>query len=87
MIHLLQMWILNNGALIDMTYASGFQKIETDDLQGVDGMFKLDIDASTNVDNSDRIYVKGMFTGSQYLDLNEVGHGTLMVQRELCWQQ
>lgn len=69
--------VLNNGALIDMTYASGFQKIETDDLQGVDGMFKLDIDASTNVDNSDRIYVKGMFTGSQYLDLNEVGHGNL----------
>lgn len=41
--------VLNNGALIDMTYASGFQKIETDDLQGVDGMFKLDIDASTKM--------------------------------------
>ena len=68
---------LNNGALIDMSYAPGFQKLETENLQGVDGMFKLDIDASTNVVNSDKIYVKGMFTGRQYLDLNEVGHGNL----------
>lgn len=71
---------MNNGGLVDMTRNSNgkqFQTVTTDNLTGSDGEFLLDIDASRNTDNADRIYVRDTFTGQQYLALNEVGHGDL----------
>ncbi len=62
--------------LVDMT-ADGYQDLRMANLSGTDGVFRLDIDASTNHDANDRIYVTNKFTGTQYLDLNEVGLGDL----------
>ena len=68
---------LNNASLVDMSHAEGFQALVMRNLSGDNGTFLLDIDASRNTENSDQLYVLGTFTGTQYLDLNEVGHGEL----------
>ena len=68
---------VDRQGLVDMTHDSGFQVLVAENITGEDGMFRMDIDAGKNTDNSDRIYVPGTFTGQQYIDLNEVGHGNL----------
>ena len=68
---------LNSGGLIDMSAGKDFQVLTTENLTGTGGIFKLAIDASNNVDNSDQIYVTGTFTGEQLLELKEVGGGDL----------
>ncbi len=42
-------------------------------LQGNDGIFYLNTDASKNTENSDRIYINGTHTGTHYLSLNNIG--------------
>ena len=68
---------LNNKAKVDMSYAQGFQSLVMENLNGENGIFKLDIDASKNTNNSDKLYVTDTFTGTQFIELNEVGHGEL----------
>lgn len=68
---------LNNKAKVDMSYAQGFQSLVMENLNGENGIFKLDIDASKNTNNSDKLYVTDTFTGTQFIELNEVGHGDL----------
>ena len=41
-------------------------------LKGDKSTFNLDIDASTNTNNSDRLYIKGTHTGNHYITLNNV---------------
>lgn len=42
-------------------------------LKGIDkSTFNMDIDASTNTNNSDRLYIAGTHTGSHYITLNNV---------------
>lgn len=76
---------LNSGAQIDMTDTTyvneakhgKYQSIYVDqDMTGTGGTIHMDIDATTNKDNSDRFYVKGTHTGEHYITLNNIGTGT-----------
>ena len=71
---------LTSGGVLDMTdkvYTKhttsengSFQNIYVDnDLTGGGGTVIMDIDASTNVNNSDRLYVGGTHTGTDYIQL------------------
>lgn len=46
------------------------------DLIGNGGTFNMDIDASKNVENSDRIYISGTHEGTHYIALNNIGAST-----------
>ena len=69
---------LDNHALLDMThneYSDGklFQKIYiNNNMSGTDATINMDIDAGTNTDNSDRLYIAGTHTGNHYITLNNV---------------
>ncbi len=69
---------LDNHALLDMThneYSKGklFQNIYiTNNMSGTDATVNMDIDAGTNVNNSDRLYIAGTHTGNHYITLNNV---------------
>ena len=69
---------LDNKALLDMThneYSSGefFQNIYiTNNMSGTNATINMDIDASTNENNSDRLYIAGTHTGNHYITLNNV---------------
>ena len=41
-------------------------------LKGNKSTFNMDIDASTNINNSDRLYIAGTHTGNHYITLNNV---------------
>lgn len=47
----------------------GFQSLVMENLNGENGIFKLDIDASKNTNNSDKLYVTDTFTGRNLLSL------------------
>ena len=72
---------LSNGGQIDMTdtvytdvAAHKYQDIVIkNNFSGNGGSIHMDIDASTNVDNSDRVYVDGTHSGEHYITLNNVG--------------
>lgn len=62
---------------IDMTAENkAFSSLHTNEFIGNGGSVHMDIDASTNVDNSDRIYVDGIHSGDHYITLNNVGANT-----------
>ena len=71
---------LNNSGLIDMTDTKytdtnnhKWQKLIIDkNFDGKNGIIHMDIDASTNHDNSDRVFVAGTHTGNHYITLNNV---------------
>ena len=71
---------LSNGGLIDMTDTKytdinehKWQKlIINKTFDGTGGILHMDIDASTNQDNSDRVFVNGTHTGNHYITLNNV---------------
>ena len=69
---------LDNHALLDMThneYSKGklFQNIYiTNNMSGTDATVNMDIDAGTNENNSDRLYIAGTHTGNHYITLNNV---------------
>lgn len=69
---------LDNKALLDMThneYSRGkfFQNIYiTNNMSGTDATINMDIDASTNKDTSDRLYIAGTHSGNHYITLNNV---------------
>lgn len=71
---------LSNGGLIDMTDTKytdinehKWQKLIIDKtFDGTGGILHMDIDASTNQDNSDRVFVNGTHTGNHYITLNNV---------------
>ena len=49
-----------------------FKRLSIGTLKGDKSTFKLDIDASTNENNSDRIFIAGTHTGNHYITLNNV---------------
>lgn len=67
-----------NGAKLDMTADKDdnkFSKLYLKNLKGdsaSQNLIKMDIDASKNADNSDRIYVKGLHNGIHYITLDNV---------------
>lgn len=75
---------LGNGAWIDMTDTTyvneathgKYQSIYVDNnMDGTGGTIYMDIDATKNTDNSDRLYIKGEHTGTHYIKLNNIGAG------------
>lgn len=67
---------LSTKGLVDMTdkvYNDDFEKITIKTFDGSGGTIHMDIDASTNTDNSDRVYVDGTHSGTHYITLNNVG--------------
>ena len=79
---------MNNGAVVDMRAdKNGYSKLEVQKLVGTDSIFKQDIDVRSM--ESDKIFVKDDFSGSQILDIyqkdnyvpaeeSEEGHGLLL---------
>lgn len=69
--------LTNSGALLDMTADGGaFSTLTLADLGGENGVIRMDIDASTNADNSDKIFVSDTFSGTQTVDLHRTdGNG------------
>ena len=58
---------------MDMTHDSNtFSTLTVDNLSGENGVIKMDIAASQNSLNSDKLYVTDTLTGTQYIDLYEV---------------
>ena len=49
-----------------------FSSLKVNKLDGDKGKLNMDIDASKNTDNSDRLYITGTHTGSHYITLNNV---------------
>ena len=72
---------LKDNGLVDLTdktyNAENFQNIYIDkEFKGGNGTINMDIDASTNVNNSDRIYVDGTHSDTHYITLNNIGANT-----------
>lgn len=65
--------------LTDKTYSDGnFQNIYIEEkFNGGNGTINMDIDASTNTNNSDRIYVNGTHKGTHYIKLNPLDENKL----------
>lgn len=69
---------LADGAVVDMTYSntdagSGFRKLVAKTISGEGGIINMNIDASANTDNSDRVYVDSTHSGTHYITLHNVG--------------
>ena len=63
----------NDNSIVDMTHDSNtFSTLTVDNLSGENGVIKMDIDASQDSLNSDKLYVTDTLTGTQYIDLYEV---------------
>lgn len=60
-----------SNAKIDMQ-DSHFKGLFIGTLKGDKSTFNMDIDAGTNTNNSDRLYIAGTHTGSHYITLNNV---------------
>ena len=69
---------LDNHARLDMTYNEYssnklFQDIYiNNNMSGTNATINMDIDASTNTNTSDRLYIAGTHTGNHYITLNNV---------------
>ena len=63
----------NDNSIVDMTHDSNiFSTLTVENLSGENGVIEMDIDASQNSLNSDKLYVTDTLTGTQYIDLYEV---------------
>ena len=49
-----------------------FKRLSIGTLKGDKSTFNMDIDASTNTNNSDRLFIAGTHTGNHYITLNKV---------------
>ena len=64
---------LNNDGVVDMQAdGGGFSTLHTKNLVGNNGVIKMDMDASLNSHNSDRLYVAGKHEGNHYIALNNI---------------
>lgn len=72
----------SNDSLIDMTADGGaYSTLTMAGLTGDNGIFKLDINANA-LNENDRIYVTGTFSGTQWLDLNNTTGNNKTVGQE-----
>ena len=63
----------NDNSIVDMTNdGNTFSTLTVEHLSGNNGVIKMDIDASQNTVNSDKLYITDSLTGTQYIDLYEV---------------
>lgn len=69
---------LKNNAAVLMGYgnenplADGFRKLEIYNFKGSGGAINMNVDASANEKNSDRVYIDGTHSGTHYIALNNV---------------
>ena len=72
--------VLSNGADLNVNYdkanTTDYRSLTAENFTGEGGIVNLDIDASTNVNNSDRVFVDGTHSGTHYITLNNVGANT-----------
>ena len=69
--------VVAENAVVNMTADdNAFSTIMANDILNSGGTFNMDIDASTNENNSDRVYVDGTHSGTHYITLNNVGANT-----------
>ena len=67
----------NDNSIVDMTNdGNTFSTLTVEHLSGNNGVIKMDIDASQNTVNSDKLYITDSLTGTQYIDLYEVNSYT-----------
>ena len=72
--------VLSNGADLNVNYdkanSTDYRSLTAVNFTGEGGIVKLDIDASTNENNSDRIFINGTHKDTHYITLNNVGANT-----------
>ena len=74
---------LDSSGALDMTYGNtgdkfgSFRTLTASSLSGEGGVINMNIDAGTNADNSDRVYVTGTHTGEHLISLNNVNSASL----------
>lgn len=71
---------ISDSATVKVNYVENpaeaykFKKIVVlNDMRGNNGTLKLNVDASKNYENSDRIYINGTHEGIHYISLNNIG--------------
>ena len=81
---------LGGNSELDMTYentagTNGFRSLTAKSLSGDGGIINMNIDASKNADNSDRLFITGRHEGKHYININSIGvnddgaEGTVLV--------
>lgn len=74
---------LDSSGALDMTYGNtgdkfgSFRTLTASSLSGEGSVINMNIDAGTNADNSDRVYVTGTHTGEHLISLNNVNSASL----------
>lgn len=61
-----------DNSVIDMRIGSIFSTLTIENMSGNNGVIKMEIDASQNSDNSDRLYITGTLSGTHHVELYEV---------------
>ena len=79
---------LGNASLLNMAYdnadnASGFRRLDainmtSDAFDAIGGTVNMNIDASTNRNNSDRVYIEDVHSGKHYITLNNVDNSGVL---------
>ncbi len=79
---------LGNASLLNMAYdnadnASGFRRLDainmtSDAFDAIGGTVNMNIDASTNINNSDRVYIEDVHSGKHYITLNNVDNSGVL---------
>ena len=69
---------VSGDSIVDIAYIRNgegdFNKLKViDKFAGNEGIVNMNIDASTNVENSDRLYIDGTHEGTHYITLNNIG--------------
>ena len=65
--------VVDTALMYDTVTSDPFDNLKFTNLDGEGGIFKLNVDGSANEDNSTRVYVEGVHSGSHIIDINEIG--------------
>lgn len=81
--------VLSNDAALNINYNKevddNYRSLTAYNMSGNGGIINMDINAETNTNNSDRVYVEGTHSGTHYITLNNIGsnidgaEGTVLV--------
>ena len=65
--------VVDTALMYDTVTLNPFDNLTFTNLDGEGGIFKLNVDGSTNEYNSTRVYIEGVHSGSHIIDINEIG--------------
>ena len=65
--------VVDTALMYDTVTSDPFDNLKFTNLDGEGGIFKLNVDGSTNEYNSTRVYVEGVHSGSHIIDINKIG--------------